>query len=102
MTRVRGLAFASLFVLALSAQPVLSQDRNNSLPPPTNGTNADAPPQNPQNNQTTKPSRQRADGQHRHRRHQKGDPSQAQSSDGIKRQSPPPNNQPPQGSDSRN
>ena len=105
MTRVKGLAFASLFVLALSAQPVLSQDSNSNLPPPTNGTNA--LPANPQNNPTAKPPRQRADGdQHRHRRHSNGDPSQAQSSDGkgsgTKRQGPPPgpptSNQPPQGS----
>ena len=104
MTRVKGLAFASLFVLALSAQPVLSQDRGSNPPPPTNGTNTDAPPANPQNNPTAKPPRQRADGgQHRHRRHSNGDPSQAQSSDGkgsgTKRQSAPPGsppaNQPP-------
>ena len=112
MTRVKGLAFVSLFALALSAQPVLSQDRNSDLPPPTSrGTNADAPPPNPQNNPTAKPPRQRADGdQQRHRRHPNGDPSQAQSSDGkgsgTKRQGPPPGpppgGQPPQGSDSRN
>jgi hypothetical protein len=112
MTRVKGLAFVSLFALALSAQPVLSQDRSSNPPPPTNrGTNADAPPPNPQNNPTAKPPRQRADGgQQRHRRHSNGDPSQAHSSDGkgsgTKRQGPPPGpppgNQPAQGSDGRN
>jgi hypothetical protein len=112
MTRVKGLAFASLFVLAFSAQPVLSQDRNSDLPPPaTRGTNADAPPPNPQNNPTAKPRRQRADGDRQHhRRHSNGDPSQAQSSDhksnGTKRQGPPPGpppgGQPAESSDSRN
>jgi hypothetical protein len=111
MTRVKGLAFVSFFALALSAHPVLSQDRNSDLPPPTSrGTNADAPPANPQNNPTTKPPRQRADGeQHNgspHRRKPNGDPSQAQGSDGrtngSNRQGPPPGppqgGQPPQGS----
>ena len=112
MTRVKGLAFVSFFTLALTAQPVLSQDRNSNLPPPTSrGTNADAPPANPQNNPTTKPPRQRVDGdQQHHRRHPNGDPSQAQSNDrksnGTKRQGPPSGpptaNQPSQGSDSRN
>jgi hypothetical protein len=101
MTRVKELAFISFFALALSAHPVLSQDRNSDLPPPTSrGTNADAPPPNPQNNPTAKPPRQRADGdQQRHRRHSNGDPSQAQSSDGKtsgnKRQGPPPGGQLP-------
>ena len=114
MTRVKGLAFASIFVLAFSAQPVLSQDRNSDLPPPTSrGTNADAdaPPANPQNNPTAKPPRQHVDGEQRHHRHHSnGDPSQAQSSDhksnGTKRQGPspgpPPGGQPAQGGDSRN
>jgi len=70
MPRVKGLAFVSLFVLALSAQPVLSQDRNSDQPPPpTNrGSNTDAPP-NPQNNPTARPPRHRADGDHHRSRH---------------------------------
>ena len=112
MTRVKGLAFVSFFALALSAHPVLSQDRNSDLPPPTSrGTNADTPPPNPQNNPTAKPPRPRADGdqQHNgssHRRKPNGDPSQAQGSDGRTNGSnrqgpppgPPPGAQPPQGS----
>lgn len=122
MPRVKGLAFVSLFALALSAQPVLSQDRNSDLPQPTSrGTNADAPPPSPQDNPAAKPPRQRAnvnngDGTRQgpphggHQRHRDNDPSQAQSSDGngssTKRSGPPPGppsgNQPTQGSDSRN
>ena len=116
MTRVKGLAFVSFFALTLSAHPALSQDRNSDLPPPASrGTNADAPPPNPQNNPTTKPPRQRVDGdQQRHRRHSNGDPSLAQSNDkgsdrksgNAKRQGPPPGpppgGQPAQGSDGRN
>ncbi len=63
MPRVKGLAFVSLFVLALSAQPVLSQDRNSDQPPT---------PTNPQNNPTAKPPRHRADGDH-HRSRRKPD-----------------------------
>jgi hypothetical protein len=83
MTRVKGLVFASLLVLALSAQPVLSQDRNSDLPAPTNrGTSTDAPPANPQANPTAKPPHQRADGHQRHhRRNRNGDPSQSPGSD---------------------
>ena len=111
MTRVKGLAFASLFVLALSAQPVLSQDRNSNLPPPTSrGTTADAPPPSPnaQNDPTARPPRQRTDGDHQqrngqsHRRKPNGDPSQAQGSDGRtngnNRQGPPPGGHSSQGS----
>lgn len=101
MTRVKGLVFVSLFGLALSAQPVLAQDRNSDLPTPiSRGTNTEASPDSPQNNKTTKPRRQRADGTYqRHRRHLHGDPSQAHGSNGNKRQGPPPSGQPPQGGD---
>ena len=104
MTRVKGLIFLSLFSLALTAQPVLAQDRNSDPPPPTSrGSNADAPAANPQTNPTAKPRRQRGDGSHQgHRRHRNGDPAQAQGSSGSKRQGLPPGSSPQNGDTTHN
>ena len=58
MPRVKGLLFVSLFAVALSAQPVLAQDRSGD-PSAGTTTNTDTAP-NPQKSPSAKPRKHRS------------------------------------------